>query len=154
MFEYTQKDVARFWSKVDKSTTDPDGCWTWTKYLDPEGYALIYVKPKMRLVHRFSYLIAYGILPDDLKVLHKCDNPSCVRPDHLFLGTQLDNIRDRDQKGRQAKGEKHFRCRLTDDQVFEVRRLHTEGKTWREVALLIDVSESYYYQLVQRKYRR
>lgn len=86
----------RFWQRVRKTET----CWLWTGYRNDNGYGQVGFNGHVRLAHRVAYTLAFGIIPEGMDVLHHCDNPSCVRPDHLFLGTQLDNIRDRDTKGR------------------------------------------------------
>lgn len=89
----------RFWAKVRLS----DGCWEWTASLSSQGYGMLKVGGKhgaaMR-AHRLSWLLHHGEIPAGQCVLHHCDNRLCVRPDHLFLGSQLDNIADRDKKGR------------------------------------------------------
>lgn len=85
----------RFWSKVNKT----DGCWVWTG-ATARGYGIILHDGHMWRAPRLSYLWAYGDLPDGLLVCHACDNPACVRPDHLFLGTQQDNVDDKMAKGR------------------------------------------------------
>src|SRR5678816_2871477 len=92
----------RFWSKVDQS----GDCWIWTAHHLSSGYGLIGTG-SMRdgtrrgsLAHRVSWELAYGTIPDGLFVCHRCDNPSCVRPDHLFLGTCKDNAADSVAKGR------------------------------------------------------
>lgn len=90
----------RFWSHVDKT----DGCWLWTGAdKGALGHGRFYVKGKRTKVHRFSWELANGPIPPGLFVLHRCDNGACVRPDHLFLGTQADNIRDMDSKGRRGR---------------------------------------------------
>lgn len=90
----------RFWFRVDKT----GDCWTWTGGTSRNGYGAFWTKEK-RLVRasRFSYALHYGPIPDGMVVCHRCDNPPCVRPDHLFLGTQGDNMRDMWQKGRQGR---------------------------------------------------
>lgn len=88
----------RFWFRVEKT----EGCWTWKAARHPrDGYGAFWNDEK-RLVraHRFSYQLHYGPIPDGLWVLHRCDDPPCVRPDHLFLGTAADNNNDRERKGR------------------------------------------------------
>lgn len=127
--------VCRFWKNVNK-----DGpihpvygqCWVWTRSPDRGGYGYFNVCNKPIKVHRFSYEEFVGHIPYDIQVLHKCDNRVCVRPNHLFLGTNLENIQDMVDKNRQAKGETHGRARLTEENIREVRRIyrrnsHTAG---------------------------
>jgi hypothetical protein len=104
-----QKSIERFWSNVEKSAE----CWRWMGLKDKDGYGrhrpgtgTAYMK-----AHRFSWLIHEGEIPPKLSVLHRCDKPDCVRPDHLFLGTHQDNMDDMVRKGRQARGERHARWR-------------------------------------------
>lgn len=95
----------RFWTKVD-----PTGeCWLWTASLHPKGYGQVSVRrpdgrPTMRRAHHIAWELTYGPKPPHLFVLHHCDTPRCVRPDHLFLGTQADNIADMVRKGRHRFG--------------------------------------------------
>jgi hypothetical protein len=132
----------RFWSKVEKST-EANGCWIWkaaqfchTRYGRPLSYGSFYVgsrqSPGRRMVyaHRISWELAKGPIPAGLRVLHKCDNPTCVRPDHLFLGTQADNVRDMVEKrrGGVAKGCRHGSAKLTPEQVIEIRNSYVKGK--------------------------
>ena len=91
-----------FWAKVKKT----DNCWEWTAATWGKGYGVYRHKNKSRSAHRLSYEIANGPIPEGLLVLHKCDNPKCVRPDHLWLGTHADNMADCVRKGRNAKGER------------------------------------------------
>ncbi len=92
--------VDRFWSKFDRPE---HGCWEWRAALHEHGYGIMGKGPRsagLIRAHRVSWLLFNGPIPDDLEVLHHCDNPKCVRPDHLFLGTQKDNIHDCISKGR------------------------------------------------------
>jgi len=85
----------------EKYVINPDnGCWEWTATLDQSGYGLLGYEGSMKGAHRFSYKIYKGEIPKGLYVLHKCDNPPCVNPEHLFLGTQKDNMDDMYNKGR------------------------------------------------------
>lgn len=99
------------------------GCWFWLGNLDEGGYGTIRISGKMLKAHRASWMLHRGQIPDGLKVLHSCDIPCCINPDHLFLGTQVDNMRDRASKGRDpdTRGTKNGRAKLTEDQVRAIR---------------------------------
>ena len=124
----------RFWPKVDKS----GDCWLWTGGQNLQGYGVIskggHVSRKM-LAHRLAYELANGPIPEGVNVLHRCDTPLCVRADHLFLGSQEENIHDMWSKGRQGgqfapgstSGEKNHRARLTAEQVADIRRRYAAG---------------------------
>ena len=86
-----------------------DACWLWQGYCDPHGYGRMTYQNRVCLAHRVSWELVNGPVPSDKRVLHHCDTPACVRPDHLFLGTQLDNITDSIMKGRQ-KGRHKEQC--------------------------------------------
>lgn len=88
--------IARFWSKVEKTPT----CWLWKGTLHSAGYGHFQTNGCRYFAHRASYVIAHGPIPPGLSVLHHCDTPDCIRPDHLFLGTQTENMRDMLDKGR------------------------------------------------------
>lgn len=90
--------MVSFWNKVNKNA--PNGCWEWTGYTNNRGYGSLHFQGKAHRSHRFSYQLHYGVDPKDLYVCHKCDNPSCVNPKHLFLGSQTDNMQDKIIKGR------------------------------------------------------
>lgn len=90
----------RFWSFVSKS--DDEGCWEWSGHRDKNGYGTLAISSRPVGAHRVSWTINYGPIPDGLCVLHRCDNPPCVRPDHLFLGTSQDNTIDMIRKNRQV----------------------------------------------------
>src|SRR3954467_8753663 len=122
--------IARFWAKVAKS----EECWLWqganTGGTDPHGSFNTGIE---NLAHRFSWLLHFGPIPKGLKVLHTCDRPLCVRPDHLFLGTQRDNMQDCAKKGRiySASTRKN---KLSDDDVREIRRRWDNGDHWLVIA--------------------
>lgn len=118
----------RFGSKVDKSG-GPDACWLWTGHRIPTGYGAIGVGKNTRSTHRLSWELANGPIPEGQHVLHRCDNPPCVNPNHLFLGTHADNVRDMHAKGRsnlnnlhpRMRCETHGSAKLTNAQVREIR---------------------------------
>lgn len=97
--QYIPKDIARFWAKV-KFRIMPDQCWEWAASKFKNDYGKFRHSGKTLYTHRVSWELTNGAIPDGLCVLHECDNPACVNPSHLFLGTQLDNIRDRHNKKR------------------------------------------------------
>ena len=123
-----QKYIDRFWTKVDKSID----CWTWTAGKMPTGYGMFNVNGKNYGAHRISVVLD-GRDPTGYVVMHTCDNPSCVRPDHLIVATQKDNMIDMSKKGRshtnQARGIDSGRHKLTEEEVIEIRRLYSIGDT-------------------------
>jgi hypothetical protein len=100
----TEQEAARFWAKVDKSP-HPNGCWIWTAKLPRHGYGTFGLHGKSKLAHRVCYRNTRGPIPPGLDVLHSCDNPPCVNPAHLWLGTNADNVRDKMTKGRHFSGD-------------------------------------------------
>jgi hypothetical protein len=111
----------RFWEKVDK-TAD---CWVWTHSTFSGGYGQAFTGPGKRCsqAHRVSWEMHNGPIPPALHVLHKCDNPRCVNPSHLFLGTNQDNIADKVAKGRQPRGEAHAHARYTEQQITDMHKM-------------------------------
>lgn len=124
--------VDSFWLHVQKD----DGCWAWTASHDVDGYGQF----KSGRAHRFSYELHHGAIPEGLLVCHHCDNPGCVNPAHLFLGTNADNNHDRDQKQRQCRGEDQHTAKLTERDVRTARALCTLGARLSEIALRFGVS--------------
>lgn len=110
----------RFWSNVDKSKD----CWTWKGCKSRFGYGEFYANKKTYRAHRLAYELSHGDIPDGLFVLHRCDNPTCVNPDHLFVGTHSDNMKDAANKGRIC-GEMNSFSKLTWNEVNEIRRLYS-----------------------------
>lgn len=110
----------RFWEKVRKG----DGCWEWTAHLNMYGYGTIRDGDKFCSAHRVSWKLHFGPIPRGLCVCHRCDNPKCVCPSHLFLGTVADNARDRESKGRAVylRGERNGMAKLTAPKVLAIRR--------------------------------
>lgn len=92
------KQLTNFWSYVDK--TAPNGCWKWLGSWSGEDYGIFGVNGKLKRVHRISWILVNGAIPDGLDILHKCDNRRCLNPDHLFIGTHQDNMTDKSEKYR------------------------------------------------------
>jgi hypothetical protein len=133
----------RFWEKVKRGLDDE--CWEWQAGRNAGGYGTFGTNHKSYLAHRFSWEIHYDKIPSGLCVLHQCDNPPCVNPDHLFLGNRLINKRDSIIKGRMKilRGESHSCAVLNEDDVHEIRRLYATGKyTQREIAERFEVGRS------------
>lgn len=98
---YFESSRQRFSTKYELNSIN--GCWEWKTSFHPTGYGAFWFRGDSRYAHRVSWIFNRGEITDSLHVLHRCDNPRCVNPDHLFLGTQQDNVADRDRKGRGAK---------------------------------------------------
>jgi hypothetical protein len=112
--------VARFWSNVDRRGAEE--CWPWTASKTEDGYGYFVDRHSgLDRAHRYSYYLAAGAFPVELFVLHRCDNPPCVNPAHLFLGTVLDNARDAVSKGRQARGSRNGNAKVSEDDVRWMR---------------------------------
>lgn len=121
----------RFWRHVHKT----DACWYWTAHKDKDGYGNTTDDNRCTIrTHRASWMLHNGPIPDGMCVLHKCDNPPCVRPDHLFLGTFKDNAVDRNNKGRSdggggsSPGSTNGNSRLDENKVRQIRKLLDEGE--------------------------
>lgn len=128
----------RFWPKVSKS----DGCWLWSGWLNEHGYGMLSLPTRTGQrnwrAHRLSWLLTYGDIPAGQLVLHRCDVPRCVRPTHLFLGTQADNMADMTAKGRRAqptrRGTHNGRAKIDADMALRIRRAYLTGD-WTNKAL-------------------
>jgi hypothetical protein len=146
------------WNLFDQKVRRSDGCWIWTGALDTKGYGRFVTGRKrdhsQRLVaaHRLAFLRSKGPIPPDTLICHRCDTPACVRPDHLFAGSQSDNVRDAWEKGRSnwqrhgnAKrvGVENGRAKLTPGQVQEIRRRFVSGMSaTREMAAEFGVTRT------------
>lgn len=124
--------AAAFLPRVDRRSAEE--CWPWLGRRGHHGYGAFSVVAVAFKAHRVAYWLAGGVEPGDLSVCHRCDNPPCCNPRHLFLGTQADNNADMDAKGRRSRGSKHSSSKLTEAAVLEVRALLAEGLTHRAIA--------------------
>ena len=117
------------------------GCVVWTGTVGFGGHGQIRsAKTKLLATHRVSWEHHNGPIPEGMKLCHRCDNPPCINPEHLFLGTQADNIRDMIEKGRNRRGETHHNARLTDIKVGKIIRARG---TQREIAERFKISQQY-----------
>lgn len=127
----------RFWNLVEKT----DSCWLWKGSKVPKGYGTFRFNNKNYRAHRVSWQLAHGPIGDnEICVLHKCDNPNCVRPDHLFLGTNKDNTNDMLLKGREARGERNGHARLDCEKVVAMRRARANGIPFSKLGKMFNVS--------------
>lgn len=135
----------RFWSKVRRT----DNCWIWTAKISPFGYGRFWDETQRETAaHKFAYIDTYGPIPEGLLVCHKCDVRHCVRPDHLFLGTQKDNIQDAIKKNRfpqmfslkRGGGRKPV---LSKEDLHEIRSLYSSGvHSQQAIANMFNVSQN------------
>lgn len=131
----------RFFTKFNKSK----GCWAWLKGKQNYSYGVFTISGRDYLAHRISWTIFKGEIPVKLQVLHKCDNPPCVNPKHLWLGSQLDNMHDRNIKGRgnNCHGEKHGRAKLSVKDVKFIRSIYkTRTVTQKTLAKKFKVNQT------------
>ena len=149
--------VDRFWSKVNKFGPEVrrglGPCWEWAAGKDPKGYGLIFWEGKSHRAHRVSFYLEHGRWPD-ADVLHTCDNPSCVRSDHIFDGTHEENMADMTRRGRVATGLRQGSAKLTSDQVADIRIRRARGEKLDSIARLHGVTKSYVSQLAKGLWRR
>lgn len=138
-----------FWEKVNKSGE----CWTWTRSKNSDGYGNISINGKLDKAHRVAWILTNGEIPNKLHVLHTCDNPSCVNPNHLYLGNHQDNMRDKRnrKRGRGQNGEKCHLSKLTENQVKEIRELSSTGISYKDLSKKFNVSYQNIREIVIHK---
>ena len=136
-YNYTKN----FWNKVNKKGTDD--CWEWSGSCSCWGYGILIIKTRPMRAHRVSWEIHNGPIPADLCVLHKCDNRKCVNPNHLWLGTNEENTQDRHKKHRDysPKGELNVFCKLTEQQVVQIKKLLDNGVPNVQIASKFNISQ-------------
>lgn len=138
----TPSTEQRLWSRV-KPNADTE-CWEWLALKDKDGYGRFYIGKKNLLAHRVAYAAYYKIDPGNLLVCHRCDNPSCVNPAHLWLGSNADNLADMKNKGRShsCRGERGSRTVLTPSDVYQIRELVSSGLTHRQAGRAVGIGKS------------
>jgi len=150
------ENAERFWSKVNKSGE----CWEWGASFNTTGRGQFKLNGMMVLAHRLSYVMNHPITIDlmeghrEILVCHRCDNPKCVNPSHLFLGSHNDNTKDMMDKGRHhdGKGEKCPTSKLTEAQVREIRIKYANGRiSQRQLALEYGVHQATIFRIILRR---
>ena len=144
----------RFFHNVVKHES---GCWLWTGSCSASGYGTLCVNGKATRAHRFSYMIHVGDIPEGLCVCHKCDVRNCVNPEHLFLGTEKENMQDAARKGRKCRatkwrpiGESNIKARVTDADVARIRYGEWSSLSNFEIASLLGVKPKAIYRIRAR----
>lgn len=145
MLRMTRPAEERFWPKVDKS----GDCWVWTGHRTLGDYGLFWINEKDERAHRVSWQFHNGSVPDEMHVLHHCDNPPCVNPDHLWLGTDADNVRDKVKKKRHCYGSHHGGSKVDESDVLIIRELRSIGTSVKALSWLFDIAEVTIYQISQ-----
>lgn len=117
-----------FWRRARR---DANGCLVWIRRLDQNGYAPIFRRGRWTKAHRLAWEFSNGKVPSGMNVCHRCDNRACIEPTHLFVGTQSDNMRDCENKGRanHPVGERNNKAKLTSEEVLELRRRRAAGES-------------------------
>lgn len=145
--KFSDKDIERFWSKVNKGGDEE--CWHWVRGKDKDGYGIFWLNNTNIRAHRLAFILANGQIPKNMFVCHRCDNPSCVNPAHLFAGSSRDNINDMMAKGRTLKGENSNGAKLKEDQVTEIKGIYSTGKvSSRQMAKRFGVSKNTILRIV------
>ena len=155
----------RFWAKV--ATGETDTCWPWTAYrgkpLRGLGYGKLGINGRIHYAHRIAWELTHGPIPDLMRVLHRCDNPPCCNPAHLFLGTQGENVQDMHDKGRHGpkvvrpippghtNGEAHHSAKLTASDVLAIREAASAGTDLQTLAARYGVTKQSIWAIVHRK---
>lgn len=151
----TPRQISRFWNKIRLIGASDDECWVWTRATTGMGHGVVRMDGANHGAHRIAYFLGKGTFDSRLNVCHACDNPPCCNPNHLWIGTQSDNLRDMFAKNRRpsAKGTRHASAKLNDDLVREIREIYARGGiSTRALAVKYGVDYSGIHGIVTRKY--
>lgn len=164
---FADSDIVRFWSKV--ATSGADECWPWKANSTHRfGYGMFWLGGNNVGAHRVAWMVTHGDIPSGLAVCHRCDNPKCCNPAHMFLGTHAENNRDMRAKGRFTpatgerhgsatkplsvpRGRSHWGAKLDNDRVREIRQLAASGRTHKCIGQMFGVCQSTVTLVAQRK---
>jgi hypothetical protein len=142
--------LSRFWAKVERLTSEE--CWPWKGcVLKPAGYGQMWWEGKLQGAHRIAFIIAGGTIPEHRYVCHSCDNPSCVNPAHLFVGTPKENSGDMVTKRRSAAGIKNGYSKLTDNEVLQIRQRKEAGESLGSLAASFQIDKTHVSKIVKRQ---
>lgn len=178
--KFTARNIKNFWRKVDKQGPLPDQthpsyqgldpCWIWKGALNRKGYGQRGLNGKLVYTHRFAWLLFHGDIPEEMKVLHRCDCRNCVNPSHLFIGTDKDNARDREEKGRGAqptgdasgkrlnpeacaRGNSNGRAKLSEADIREMRSKYAKGGwSHQQIADAYGIDKSQAGRIIRRQF--
>jgi hypothetical protein len=148
MKELNEADLQRFESKIMPAV---DGCWYWLGATNPDGYGSFSFKSKMTGAHRASYMIYKGEIPKGLFVIHSCDNPACVNPDHLRVGTPHDNNMDQVARNRTTYGERCSTAKFTTIQIQAILDAYAAGHKQCDICRYFKRGDSIINLIVKRK---
>ena len=161
----TPRTATPFWDRVDRSS--PDGCWPWLGCRNEDGYGEVRYQGEMEKSHRVAWILTHGLIPEGQQVLHSCDNPPCCKPNDLFLGTNHDNVLDRQAKGRSKNlftsenhpatlraGEAHWCAKLSAKDIERIRELHASGLSQTHISTIFDVHSATISRIVRREWRK
>jgi len=144
--DLSEKDVKRFWSKVD--IRGPDDCWNWIASCHRSGHGQFNWCGVPQGAHRIAWALVNGSIPKGMFICHRCDNPGCVNPRHLFLGTQAMNMADMAAKGRR-RGINSANAKLTENEVVEIRGLYATGRfTQARLAVVFSVANQCIHDII------
>ena len=133
-------------------TITESGCWEWNGSRNKSGYGVLNIENKILRVHRLAYTTWVGPIPEGQVVRHKCDNPPCMNPEHLELGTQNDNLTDIQLRGHHSRGEDRYNSKLNARQVLDIRKRYSEGCiTQKTLSLEYKVSVQTIAAIIQRR---
>lgn len=142
---------ARCWRRIavcQHGRTCPVCCWEWQGGYSVGGYGVMLERKTVVLSHRYIFQLTYGPFAPGLSICHRCDNPPCCNPAHLFCGTHAENMQDARQKGRAPEGERHASSKLTQAQVAAIRAAVTNGRTQRQLATQFGVEPTTIWHVV------
>lgn len=153
-----KKHIDNLWSKIE--VRDSNVCWEWRGARNKHGYGITTIRNKQHLSHRIVWLHQHGVMNLSMKVLHRCDNPPCCNPSHLFLGTQSDNVYDMIAKGRRRngisrtsakKGEENYRAKVKNSDVEKIRELRKMETPLKEIARQFGIHVATVSDIVSRR---